>query len=204
MIITDEQKDVLSEWVNIAFGRAAGSLSDLLGQRIFLKAPQVIVLNLTELYSSMEAIYSGQVVMVHQNFNGGVSGDILLFFDYDSASVLIDLLCGGVGQKRRLTVSDREALVEVGNILLNAYIGSFGNLIAAKIKFGLPSLSLDHLSDLRDVLVLNPEIVRLILLVKTNFSLLAGNVTGYIGLVLEIDSVETLLSSIQNIEDMEE
>ena len=198
MIITAEQQDALTEWVNIGFGRAAGSLSDLLGQRIYLQAPAVTVLDLTELYDALTGIFSDQLVVVHQMFSGGVSGDILLFLDFDSASILVDLLSGGTGRCQRLNVSDREALLEVGNILLNAYVGSFGNMLQAKINFTLPNLHLDTVKDISELLSINSDQLHFILLVKTEFSLLAGNVSGYIALIVGINSLETLIQSIHD------
>jgi chemotaxis protein CheC len=199
-MISAEQLDALTEWVNIGFGRAAGSLSELLGKRILLKAPQVVALSLPDLYSALENITTHDLVLVRQIFSGGVNGDILLFLDFDSASILIDLLCGGSGEKRRLTFSDREALMEVGNILLNAYLGSFGNLLSARINLSLPELHISALEHLTEILSVSRHHSQFILLVKTQFSLLDRSVTGYIALVIEGESLESLIGSIRESE----
>ena len=43
MILTDEQQDILTELVNIGVGRAAASLSELVGKRIDLNVPKLVI-----------------------------------------------------------------------------------------------------------------------------------------------------------------
>ena len=70
MILTEEQKDSLVEVINIAFGRAAGSLSTITGQRVLLSVPNVSVCPIGELHSNLEAFIQGDVATVHQIFSG--------------------------------------------------------------------------------------------------------------------------------------
>jgi len=42
--------------------------------------------------------------------------------------------------------SAREVLTEVGNILLNACLGTFGNILKVQVSFSVPRLNLESLS----------------------------------------------------------
>lgn len=92
----------------------------LVGRRIGLKTPEVILYPFSKLRDVFADITTKQSVIVHQSFIGMMGGDVLLLLTADSASVFIDLLSGGVSRPQQLSASDREALLEVGNILLNA------------------------------------------------------------------------------------
>jgi chemotaxis protein CheC len=194
--LTEYQRDILTETVNIGFGRAAASLSILVGQKVVLDVPQISILSIHDLSGVMSSMYS-DLAAVEQQFSGGLHGDVVLIMDLDVASVFIDLLSGGPGVSRQLTFSDREALLEVGNILLNAYIGSFGNLLKTQVNVSIPLL---HMHSLEKLLTMiedegkNPYV----LLVKTKFLLNNGSVVGHVALIIEADSLDDLFQSIES------
>jgi len=192
-VLTEEQRDILSESINIGFGRAAASLSVLVGHKVLLEVPKITVITIPELAKSMEGAYK-QPVSVQQHFSGGIQGDVILFMDMEIASIFIDLLSGGGGSPRRLTPSDREALLEVGNILLNAYIGSFGNLMNTQINIAVPELQINTINRLFAAISADEHHV---LLVWTKFLLHNGTVAGHVALILDATSLESLFSSIQ-------
>ncbi len=193
--LSENQRDILTESINIGFGRAAASLSILIGHKVLLEVPKISVISVPELNQAMLETYK-QLVGVHQHFSGGLHGDVILFMEMDIASVFIDLLSGGPGSPRRLTPSDREALLEVGNILLNAYIGSFGNLMNTQINISVPQLHLNALNrifkDIQD-----SEANHHVLLVWTKFLLHNGTVAGHVALILDGESLDSLFQLIE-------
>lgn len=191
MNLNEEQRDALAELVNIGFGRAAASLSTLIGQKIELHAPEVRLFHPDELKSALGSLISSQSVIVHQTFTGSLRGSVFLLMDMKSVTSLVDLLGGGSGESHRFSASDREALIEIGNILLNAYVGSFGNLLKVQIRFSLPKLFMDSFETAIQELSLDPS--RYLLLVKTEFRLLKGDVSGYVALITGEDSLELLI-----------
>lgn len=191
MNLNEEQRDALAELVNIGFGRAAASLSMLIGQKIELHAPEVKLFHPDELKSALGSLINSQSVIVHQTFAGNLRGSVFLLMDLKSVTSLVDLLGGGSGDSHRFSASDREALIEIGNILLNAYVGSFGNLLKVQIRFSVPKLVMDSFETAIQELSLDPS--RYLLLVKTEFRLLKGDVSGYVALITGEDSLELLI-----------
>jgi chemotaxis protein CheC len=192
-----EYQDAITEIVNIGFGRAAASLSALLGQKVQLEAPEVKLLTFPKLKSAMTDLVSSDAISVHQKFKGRIDGDVLLLLNESSASILVDLLSGGNGNYHPLTISDREALLEVGNILLNAYIGSFGNLLKFRINFSIPQLNYQPVYKTLGNLNLTKDDDHYSLLVKTEFKVLDGQVDGYVVLIVDEDSLSTVYSAIK-------
>ena len=139
MLLTDQQKDALTEVINIGFSRSASSLSELTGHRVLLEVPRVSIHPIQELQSSLGEFVDEEIATVHQIFDGIVSGDAMLMLNQTGALHLSRLLTDAETTGDRLYESDREVLTEVGNILLNACLGTFGNMLKVHIGFAVPA-----------------------------------------------------------------
>ncbi|MBP7692593.1 MAG: chemotaxis protein CheC [Anaerolineales bacterium] len=199
MALNVSQLDAVTEVVNIGFSRAAAALSSLVGQRIVLAAPRVEFYTLDEFLARLPITILGEATTVHQIFQGALSGNALLLLDNASASVLVDLISGGPGELRPLSLSDQEALIELGNIVLNAYLGSFGNLLKVHISFTVPVL---HSSAVRDIfrsLTIEHNTLKYIMVISTEFRLTGGTVGGYVMLMMGLESIETLSRAVDQV-----
>ncbi len=203
MKLTEQQHDTLSELINIAFSRAAAALSEITGQRVLIGKPDVAICPIEELADTLGQFIEGQVTSIHQVFSGPVGGDALLLLNHKGATALSDLLTGGDGQVERLDASAREVLTEVGNILLNACLGMFGDLLQVHLRFAVPLLYLDELSGLLKSLVVGQDELRYALVVHATFTLRDSSVGGYIVIVLGVTSLERLLLAVQEWEERE-
>ena len=195
--VNAEQLDAVGEIINIGFGRAASSLSMLIGSHIILHSPEVKVYSISDLIKILEKHIPDQAVIIHQIFSGTIAGDVLLFMGIESASILVDMLSGGNGVARQLSPSDREALLEVGNILINGYIGSFGNLLKLSLSFNLPHLWEEPLSEWLESLNGKNTEPQYAVLVKTEFHVENVKASGYVALLLDIDSLRILIETVE-------
>jgi chemotaxis protein CheC len=199
MILTEQQRDALAEVINIAFARTAASLSELTGQRVLLDVPQVAIHPIGELTSVLATFVEGETASVHQIFSGSVSGDALLLLSYDGAVMLVDLMTDKHVPMRRLNASAREVLTEVGNILLNACLGVFGDLLRVHVSFSVPRLHLEQLTDLLNSLAVGREGLQYALIVHTTFRLRESAVSGYLVLVLGVASLDQLMHAVEQL-----
>lgn len=199
MELTDQQHDALTEVLNIATARTAAALSDLSGQRVVLDVPELAVHPIGELAPSLRAFIQGDIVTVHQIFNGPVAGDALLLLGHTSAVTLTDLMTNEHIQSRRLNASAREVLIEVGNILLNACLGIFGDLLQVRVSFAVPRLHLDELTALLNSLTIGQEELQYALVVLTTFRLRDSEVNGYLVIILGVASLDHLLQAIEHL-----
>ncbi|MEJ5199983.1 MAG: chemotaxis protein CheC [Anaerolineae bacterium] len=197
MNLTPQQQDALTELINIAFSRTAAALSELSGHRVLLDMPQVTLCPITELVEHLDGLVVGEVATVHQIFSGPVSGDALLMLNYDGALALSDLLTGGRVPTPQLDASDREVLTEVGNILLNACLGMFGNLLKVHVAFSVPRLHLVAVNALLNSLVIGQDELRYALVVYTSFHIRDSAINGYLVIVLGVASLDRLLAEVE-------
>jgi chemotaxis protein CheC len=195
--LTDQQTDALTELINIAFARTGAALSDLTGQRVLLEPPTVALHLASELDSELSRFVPGEVAWIHQVFDGAVAGDALLLLNYEGAVKLTELLTDDSNSSTRLDESAREVLTEVGNILLNACLGVFGNILRVHVGFSVPRLRLDTVEEL--VLWLQQKEqgqLRYALVVFTKFQIRDSQVNGFLVLVLNMTAFDRLVSEI--------
>lgn len=198
MELTPAQKDSLAELLNIGFGRTADSLSKLTGHRVLLDVPQVTICPIADLNRTLAGVIEGEVATVHQIFTGPVGGDAMLILDYEDAVRLKELLTDEPALAGRLDASAREVLTEVGNILLNACLGMFGNLLRVHVSFSVPRLQLDALGDLLNSLIVERQELRYALVAHTGFRLRESAIRGYLVMVLSVASLDRLLQAVEN------
>lgn len=196
MVLTERQNDSLSELINIAFSRTGAALSELTGQRVLLSPPSVSMHRTAELPSALEKFIPGDVASIHQVFAGPVAGDALLLLNYAGAVELTNLLVDEPIETPYLDESAREVLTEVGNILLNACLGMFGNLLRVHVSFSVPRLHLDSLDALVANLITDEHDRRYALVVSTAFRVRDSAVSGFLVMALSVASLDRLLHEV--------
>jgi chemotaxis protein CheC len=197
MELTQTQQDALIELLNIGFGRAAASLSELTGHRVLLEVPQVSVHAIDELNRALRLVLDDQVASVHQIFSGPVGGDGHLILNHSAAGMLKELLTNEPSLPLPIDASAREVLTEVGNILLNACLGTFGNILKVQVSFSVPHLNLDTLHEVMRSLLVNREGLRYAMVVHAGFKLRDAEVKGYLVIVLSVASLDRLIRAVE-------
>jgi chemotaxis protein CheC len=197
MQLTTTQHDALVELLNIGFGRAGASLSSLTGHRVLLEVPYVAIHPIEQLNATLAEYLTGDVASVHQEFGGPVGGDAMLILDPVAASTLKELLTNEPALPLTLDASSREVLTEVGNILLNACLGTFGNLLKVPISFSVPALDVASIRAVVERLIGPADSFRYALVVTAGFRLRDAEVTGYVVIVLTVQSLTRLLVAVE-------
>ena len=196
MKLTERQADALSELINIAFARTGAALSELTGHRVLLNPPEVAVYRTEELRPALAQFVPGDVASIHQVFAGPVAGDALLLLNYAGALQLTDLLTEGNNPSPFLDESAREVLTEVGNILLNACLGMFGNLLNVHVTFSVPRLHLETLEELIESTTTGKTEMHYALVIYTAFQIRDSSVKGFLVIVLSVDSLDRLIHEV--------
>jgi len=191
------QQDALIELINIGFGRAGAALSKLTGHRVELQVPQITMCPVDEMADRLRPLLENEVATVHQIFSGPVDGDALLVLDQNSAAILKELLTSEPALPLEIDRSAREVLTEIGNILLNACLGTFGNLLRVQVSFSVPHLTLETLEGVVSSITVGRQGLRYALIVHAGFRLRDSNLTGYLVIVLSVASIERLIRAIE-------
>ncbi len=121
----------------------------------------------------------------------------MLLMDTVSSNALVTLLNGSEEPSSWDRESEQATMQEIGNILLNAFTGSFGNLLQVHISFTVPYVSYETLDNMLQSIIINHKELEYALVVRINFKVMTGNVSGYVAIVLGIQSLEALLESMR-------
>ena len=194
--ITDEERDILQEIMNIAFGKAAADLAEVVHIFVVLSVPDIRIVDAADLPDYIRTEFSefGNISIVEQNFWGEFRGNALLIFPSDSGKELISLLGDGHPVSFESQASDfleNETLMEVGNILIGACVGKVAELLKDMVTYSPPRVIIeDHPSVSMPDTLFDPENSAIIL--KTVFCFNERNVNGFLFLITSHNSVAWL------------
>ncbi len=193
MELTPNQKDSLTELISIGYGRAASALSDLTGHRVTLEVPHITIHKIGEIPALLAAKIPGEVAMVDQAFSGPITGNAVLMLDEKSAIVLSQLLCEDDTIDGAFDATGRETITEIGNILLNACLGVFGNVLQIQVTFAVPRLQVSVPGNALATLKVDNQEIQYGLMIHTHFQIRDSNITGYLIIILGITSLDRML-----------
>jgi chemotaxis protein CheC len=196
MELTPIQEDSLIEFINISFNRAANALSSLTNHRVSVNIPEIGILPIQDLTNNLSHLVGQEVAMINQIFSGPVTGNAVLMISYPEAVRLSHLFSSQQTQSDFLSASDREALTEVGNILLNACLSTLGNILQVHISFTVPRMQIDGVDGLMRSLVVDHTELRHCLVISSTFNLQERTVSGYMVVVMGLASLDRLIQSI--------
>ncbi|EPJ48560.1 MAG: hypothetical protein OFPI_29130 [Osedax symbiont Rs2] len=197
VVLTDFQQDVISELFNIGMGSAAASLSQMVGETVTLSVPSVEYIAQEEAVQRIQNIVGSQKVTgVKESFKGSFWGDALLIFPESRSRELVRaLLKDDELPLETITEMEQEALTEVGNIILNACLGSLANIFKQNLIYGLPQYTQ---GDCEELLASGTEKKsdEGLLLLHMDFILQQTNLNGYLTLLMNVESVKALSEQI--------
>jgi chemotaxis protein CheC len=142
MKLSTIQSDAIQELGNIGAAHAATTLSQMLGSTIGMSVPAVTVVELSHL-----AEYMGEesAAMVAFELQGDIphGGYILFYITRESAIRMTNTMLGMTETNRPLSEMDESALLEVGNIMVSAFLDATAELLGFVMLPSPPSLTID-------------------------------------------------------------
>jgi len=142
MKLSDVQADAIQELGNIGAAHAATTLSVMLGSTIEMSVPAIKVVDLSQLGE-----YMGEesAAMVAFELQGEIphGGYILFYITRESAVRLTNTMLGLTEINRPLDEMDQSALIEVGNIMVSAFLDATAELLGLVMLPSPPSLTVD-------------------------------------------------------------
>jgi chemotaxis protein CheC len=202
MELTASQNDALTELINIGYARAASALSDLTGHRISLEVPEVAIHHIAQITDKLQGVLEGEVASVNQVFSGPITGNAILLLDR-AAALLLNRLLTDRPDMTGFDGAAREVITEVGNIVLNACLGAFGNLLKVQVTFTVPALQIESVQKVLRSITIHDRELEYALIIRTSFHIKVSNVSGYLVIILGVTSLDTLLRELKKWEDRE-
>lgn len=131
--------DKVRELANIAMGRTASQLAEMLHTFIQLPVPRVDHIRFPDLMMALKTATGNEpVTTVCQGFVGsGVTGEALLIFQESSVGELAKLLHydGDLSE-----TAEREVLMDIANVLTGAFFANLSQLLNLSLSRGTPRI----------------------------------------------------------------
>lgn len=201
-ILTEIEKDALKEIINIAFGKAAASLADVIGLYVILNVPKIEILQPDEIqeFIGKEINESKGLSIVEQYYIGKIKGAAFLVLSYESNKQLVALLDDGKDKDTFDMFSpaslEQETVVEMGNIIIGACVSKIADLLQVYVTYTPPRFLAGKLS--RDDLpqkIFDRE--SYVIVLKTIFQFEKKDISGFLFLVNSFESIQWLKEAIQ-------
>jgi chemotaxis protein CheC len=142
MKLSTVQKDAMQELGNIGAAHAATTLSQMLGSTIEMSVPAITMVDLAQLGE-----YMGEesAAMVAFELQGDIphGGYVLFYITRESAVRMTNTMLGLTELKRPLDEMDESALLEVGNIMVSAFLDATAELLGFIMLPSPPALTID-------------------------------------------------------------
>jgi chemotaxis protein CheC len=142
MKLSTVQADAIQELGNIGAAHAATTLSQMLGSSVEMSVPAIKAVDISELgnYMGEEA-----AAMVAFELQGEIphGGYIVFYISRESAIRLTNTMLGLTEMNRPMNEMDESALLEVGNIMVSAFLDATAELLGFIMLPSPPSLTVD-------------------------------------------------------------
>ncbi|QDU81126.1 flagellar motor switch protein [Polystyrenella longa] len=198
MNTTVEQLDALAEIINIGTGRAAAALSEITDSWIELSVPRVVACSPRDVSLHVDQTDSDSQTLICQKFQGGLNGQASLSFPSKSALSLAHFV-GDVEDEADEFDFDLEGILEeVGNIVLNAVLGSVSNLFECGLDYSLPEFlpQIDLLSYMQNNVTEEAGEELTILVANANFNIASRDIRGSLIIVFQVECLRRLLAKV--------
>lgn len=191
--LTEIQRDTVIELVNIAVGRAASSLNQLVDEEICLTVPGVKFIGRIDACRLINERTVNGACAVVQEFSGPCPGDALLVFPDKKSLELVRAIIGDLAPLESTVELERDALTEVGNIVLNASLGSLANLLGMEIACSLPEYVKGTGESIMSLKTGGGGNGDMAMFMDVDFELKKRKINGYLVFVLDMDAAQKFI-----------
>ena len=199
--LTDEQKEVLQEIVNIGMGLAGDSLARILKTFVTLSIPRIKLINVDSINKEVANLVGDKalVTAVRQAFFSYWRGEAIIVYDQNGCNELASLM----GYSNELDKNaEVELLLDVGNVVVGACLNGIAEQLGIDLNFSPPSVVATNIpvDTLFDPNKMNWNHT---LLLEVNFGLENMQFKSHLFAMMSEETIETLKKDIDGfLEDL--
>jgi chemotaxis protein CheC len=198
MKLSTVQADAIQELGNIGAAHAATTLSQMLGSTIEMSVPAIKVVDLAELGN-----YMGEesAAMVAFELQGDIphGGYVLFYITRESAVRMTNTMLGMTETNRPLSEMDESALLEVGNIMVSAFLDATAELLGFVMLPSPPALTIDMAhAAMQSLIAQMQEETNEVLLFSTELTCEEYKIDSDIIMMPEKSTLERIIALLEN------
>ena len=189
--LTEDEKDVLQELMNMAYGSATAVVADMLDAFASLSIPNIEIMDVNQLLSNFHSLKSSSYFFSTQAFNGEFNGESAFFIDETSAKNLATHL--------ELENSDDldDAILELTNVLTSTLTTKLAHEMNTAVSYSLPNISKVPLEDIVEVQTFKQYTQ--VIVIDTQLDFQDQKINGEIFILTKDDSILWLKTKLNTI-----
>jgi chemotaxis protein CheC len=142
MNLDSAQMDSLQELANIGAAHSATTLSQMVNSRIDMSVPEINVVDISRVGEFLGDEMTTMVIFELQGDNPH-GGYLVLHFPRESAIRTANILLGSQDSDHPLNEMDQSAILEVGNIMISAFLSASSDLLGFMMLPSPPHMIVD-------------------------------------------------------------
>lgn len=189
--LNKQQKSTIEEVVNIGLGRAAMSLSDVVGGELMLSASNLSLSNINT-GQALDAIkITGGVnwVSVSQTVSGDIDSVALVVFSDKKALDIVRNVLSVESAGELAHEYEPDVMSEVANIILNASISALSSMMNLSLKSYLP---IHHFGDCESVMLDSP-VLPIKMLMQLDMVIASQTISGFMSFSVNNESLQKMM-----------
>lgn len=197
IVLTDMERDVVTELFNIGVGKAAAAFGELTRERVQLAVPRVDIVSYDEAAVQLAEATGEPMIGIRQDFEGPLTGVAALIFPERRSLEIVRAAIDDRFPLDDISELERETLLEIGNIILNSCLASISDMLGMSTAASLPHLVHSAPPELMSSLSARTSIDRLVLFLHIDFSVARLNVSGYLLFILGVEGSQRFLDAVR-------
>jgi chemotaxis protein CheC len=189
--LNDDEKDVLQELMNVAYGNATAVVADMLDAFASLSIPNIKVMKINELLATFAELKSTSYFFSTQAFSGEFDGESAFFINQESANNLA----------KHLELEDEadldDAILELTNVLTSSLTTKLAQEMDTEVSFSLPTISKVPLEEIGDVATF--QNYSQVIVIDTDLNFEDQKINGKIFILTKDESIQWLKIKINSI-----
>lgn len=188
------EHDAVTELLNVAVSRSAVALSRMVGKPVTMSVPVVRTLVRTEALAAINGDRPTPLVAVGEQFSGPFSGSALLVFPEARSLRLVQAIVGEQTPLEEIAELACEAMVEVGNVILNSCLSGIANMLGCRIEATLPACYQGTGEQIFKRTIRDGD--EKIMIMSIDFAIRDRDIGGYIVLLLDLNALSSLRQAV--------
>ncbi len=185
--LTELEHDALVEIFNLGVGQAAAAMSRIVNEEVSMSVPVIAFQSRAEVATTLG---NNRICAVTQQFKGAFNTEAFLMFPEDKSLEIVRLMVGQSLSAEELGEMEQEAMSEIGNIILNACMGTLANVSGRELHGSLPTY---HVGTGDNILGHSgKEWDGVVLTLKIDFNIERHHIYGYVAFLLDVPALHDL------------
>jgi len=189
--LTEDEMDVLREFMNVAYGSASATIAEMLDAYATLSIPKIEIMSSEILKKTLHTLQEDSYFFSTQPFLGDFSGEIVFFINSESSSNLA----------KHLELQDEDeildAIMEITNVMSSTLVSKLCEQMESEVTFSSPTIKKLNLEELSNNEILNSY--KEVIVIQTEISFEDQKISGDILILTKDESVKWLKQTIENI-----